>query len=163
MDNAYIAGLFDGEGCIVVSQNGIDGTMGLRASISNSYKPALDLVAAQYGGRVCLAKLGKGHKHTVWSWYISGRDAARFLEALYPYLIIKREQALVALRFQETMKQSSAGQVLPRALVEVREALRRELQELKKIDFTNEGNTVSLRPLKKYVDADAFIDELNRS
>ena len=62
MDNSYIAGLFDGEGCITTYNNHGDG-LRLQISITNSYKPVLEEIAAIHGGTVNRKRCEKKREH----------------------------------------------------------------------------------------------------
>ena len=93
-DLAYIAGLFDGEGCITIGQN-------LRASVSNTKKPCLEFVQAIFGGS--LYEKNRLGRVALYDLYFSGYDAVRMLNAILPYLIVKHQQAELAILFQSFM------------------------------------------------------------
>jgi hypothetical protein len=102
---AYIAGLFDGEGCISM--------MGphLIIIISNTFKESLEFVDRVFGilgGGICemhpskKVKLVHSNYKRRYDWRIRGKNAARILELLLPYLIIKKEQAILGIELELT-------------------------------------------------------------
>ena len=95
--HAYFAGLVDGDGCITVT--GGD----LSITVTNSYKPVLDDLCSAYGGGV----YNSGHitredTRQVYRWRLWCLKAVDFIRKILPYLRVKRNQALVALQYQET-------------------------------------------------------------
>jgi intein-encoded DNA endonuclease-like protein len=85
---AYIAGFFDGEGCISY----LDGTR-LDISITQKDRAPLEFIQNYFG---------MGHIYTqrqYWQYRIMRRkDQVAFLEAISPYLIVKQAKAEEALR-----------------------------------------------------------------
>lgn len=78
-DIAYIAGLFDGEGCVSVrkwtTKKAFQHT--LYVSITNTDKKVLDWIQSQYGGGLCLArKRGDGRcSMNCYCWSLSSGKA----------------------------------------------------------------------------------------
>src|SRR3990172_4259095 len=111
----YIAGFFDGDGCIGIYRNKgcKDSTYksGFRkpcwtrvVNLSNSYKPLLIDVQEIYGGRIRLVKKGLGQRYPgrkckdVYEWTIGSKsDIIHFLEDISPFLREKKSQALIML------------------------------------------------------------------
>ena len=89
-DLAYIAGFFDGEGCI-------SGHMGRRhpsARISIGQKDPKILYWIQETLKI--GRISKNSKSSNSSWRITRKeDIGRFIELILPYSIIKKEQLLV--------------------------------------------------------------------
>ena len=107
---AYAAGFIDGEGCIAIARrvrwdNKRDAYV-LRVSVRSTTRGPLDFLRERWGGGLCACGAsGSGHSTCqVWDWQLHARWAARFLEAIYPYLILKKEQALFARAFQAMME-----------------------------------------------------------
>src|SRR5260221_11022694 len=107
---AYMAGLFDGEGSICIGRN-LDRhgarRYKLRVNCVNSCPwPLLELHQA-FGGSFITKKAGKwklpGQKQ-MYIWDCSGRQALGFVEAVLPYLRIKKEQARLGMLFQQGMR-----------------------------------------------------------
>ena len=102
LELAYFAGLFDGEGSVgiydtkLIAQKG--GQAQFRVCICNNDPRPLDRVKTLFGGRVRpRLRTYRGRLTNNWEWCIHGHNADRFLVAVLPYLIIKRDQAEVYL------------------------------------------------------------------
>ena len=137
MENAYAAGLFDGEGCISICGPLQRGGANLRVVLGNTYKPILEQLKAQFGGSVGLGRRATVCRLTLWQWTLSGDKAVRFLEIVFPYLVIKKEQAQIAFEFQKTKmprwKHPRGGP--SETVIVLRDSLFRNMRRLKKIDF----------------------------
>lgn len=100
---AWAAGFFDGEGCITVQKK--DGVrLGLVAEISNTDPRPLYLLLDYFGG--CIrgkwnepAKALHPTWKPCWTWRVKGTRAQNFLRAIYPYLVVKKEQASLVMNF----------------------------------------------------------------
>ena len=94
MDASYIAGLFDGEGCINVVR-GKD-SLGFNVSITNTNEKVLQGVKMFLGyGKIHRRHDKRYPKHSpVYAWRIHHRiDIHKFLTLLLPHLIIKKDKA----------------------------------------------------------------------
>jgi len=111
---AYTAGLLDGDGCIQISSvepnnKGTQKTKyhNLSVQITNTNKEVINWLKDIFGGfitsRYSLPSSRKDCK-TGFVWHIATIQAKDFLESIYPYLIIKKKQADLAIRFQENKK-----------------------------------------------------------
>ncbi len=99
-DLAYLAGLFDGEGCITIGKRS-DGNKHhyLRASVemANEYVP--NLLKFHFGGSVHKRDFRNRGWQIQWAWSIHTKGAGFFLKSILPYLKIKRNEAELALEF----------------------------------------------------------------
>ncbi len=93
----YWAGLFDADGCVQPQDAG----GGIRVEISNTYKPVVFTAQELFGGWVT-SRMGKGPKRNSFCWRASGDTARDFLRRVQPYLVIKGEQAAMALELPWT-------------------------------------------------------------
>lgn len=123
----YIAGFFDGEGCVDIRYRTTHGgkyqRFELRLTISQVFRLPLDKIVEQWGGSVSPRRSGKIHYYVV-----SGKQANALLKAMRPHLLVKADEADIALSFykltsknkepqsQEIIKQKAA------AFYEIREA-----------------------------------------
>lgn len=112
-DAIYLAGFFDGEGCVGVYEKHPRqhrdrtrySTFVLSITLSNTNQEVLEYIKEHCGGRISIrasegaTKLDGTPKKPCWRWDASNREAAHILQQLLPYLIVKREQVLVGLRF----------------------------------------------------------------
>lgn len=98
----YLAGIVDGEGSIDVSVAKVEGTRKtpshrVRLKVSMCENESIELLEHCFGG---LAKLRhrKNPKHKpIWEWCIRSLNARAALVELFPYLLIKKEQAKIAI------------------------------------------------------------------
>jgi len=132
----YVAGLFDGEGCVQVRKSVRKRQRGrdvqnhatyfqLCVSISNTNLDILNKLVDEYGGYVVnTTKENTSHK-SCYDWRVSSRAAIVFLTQIAPYVFIKSDQVKLALQFYELAE----------------EEVRVGLQELKK-----KRQTVNAKP-----------------
>jgi len=100
---AWIAGFFDGEGCVRITLENVQKRKSrhslLYASISNTDRRPLDWIKDQCGGY--LHPVGSRLK-VCWQLELGSARAERFLRAIRPYLQVKDMQVDIALKFRET-------------------------------------------------------------
>ncbi len=106
-EKAWFAGMLDGEGCIHISkeirQSGYC-RYRLIADVINTFFPALEKIKEIWkAGNI---NPTKGIKRPIWRWRSHGNTAEWILEHAFPYLVIKREQALLAIAFQKHKRES---------------------------------------------------------
>lgn len=139
-DAAYIAGLFDGEGSIgfrrVHSSDGHTPGCVLRIRITNTHSEVLRWVACVVGApnKVFKRKPGKAHYLPYYEWSVSSQNALSLLHQIYPYLRIKRLQAEVAFRYEQSPASGSFRgnqyRRVPQEVAELREQFKQELHEV---------------------------------
>jgi hypothetical protein len=107
---AYVAGFMDGEGTFCIGRTHYtrmghtmpgeqDWQYRLMVQIPNTNKKILDWIKDHFGGIISKVKSREQYKQQ-WLWLASGNSVKEsFILAILPYLIGKREQALVALAF----------------------------------------------------------------
>lgn len=96
----YVAGFFDGEGCVNITVRGKFRQVSLRVMIVNTEPMILALLHTRYGGqlpgpRQDLKKHWKPFRQLV----LTGYKAIRFLEDIAPFAILKKPQIDLALEF----------------------------------------------------------------
>lgn len=97
---AYIAGFFDGEGCIRIKKANQGGnSYYIIAHLTNTYPKTLKEVKQLFGGSMRVQEKGVNKK--VYNWSITSDEASDFLRTLLPFLKEKRPQAVLALRFHK--------------------------------------------------------------
>jgi len=111
-DLAYLAGLFDGEGNITITQSHpttSPGSFILRVTLVNTNRAVLEWARELLGGAI-YAKTPKADqcgKLACFRWLTERDRAAVVLAALLPYLRIKRDEATIAINFQRYMRATS--------------------------------------------------------
>lgn len=111
-DLAYIAGLFDGEGCIGIYLNQSKRTVGgrklshyrLACVVALTDEFLIHLLQMHFGGEFYTCKKRKDTYRIAYRWSVYSKRALAFLEAVLPYLRIKKPQAEIAIEFQKTMR-----------------------------------------------------------
>ena len=109
-DLGYAAGFIDGEGSIMIkrSKGNRPGrpTPEYRVVVScaNTDKRPLEWLAYKFGGSIKpYVRQTPRHKDT-FTWTITAKSAVAFIKLIKPYLIIKHNQAEVAIMFQTSVK-----------------------------------------------------------
>ena len=129
---AYAAGMLDGEGCIYISP-GVTHQHQLSVVFAQVEPESLEFLSYEYGGRVRPGKVTSAGRAT-YQWHLTGKDAINFLADVHPYLIIKQQQADVAMRWPTWKGWGSGGRggPLPQEIKNNREGLRQELLALRR-------------------------------
>lgn len=132
----YIAGLFDGEGCITLTklsrlqERCKTPTYALRCRIRMTDGNVIRWLHSVIGGRYYGQRVNKMlNRKPYYEWGVAGRQGIRFLEQIYPYLRVKRLQAEIAFEYGKTLLISNKGMVnekrkLSPILIEHRNTLR---------------------------------------
>jgi len=101
----YIAGFFDGEGGIYVTQK-VDKRFGkdilvrnIRCQITNGDIKVLKMIQQKYGGIIREKQREEGWKPAFYLEISSQKDMLKFLRDIEPYLIIKKEQVKLAIQY----------------------------------------------------------------
>lgn len=90
--NEYWAGLFDGEGCVSISNGGR-----VQVSVTQKNPEVLQILQKEFGGHIYLksSKVLDPISH----WKTCGKeDSFNFLSAIYPYSIIKKNEIEIGIR-----------------------------------------------------------------
>jgi len=127
-DLAYLAGFFDGEGCIT-----IDKLYNMRCEVGNTNEWIIKFFQFYFSGSGYRARR-KIETTVFWVWYVRGKDATKFLKMILPYLKLKRTEAELAIKFQ-AQKNSvhyRGRNKVPCSIKILREADRILMQQLKK-------------------------------
>lgn len=122
-DLIWMAGFFDGEGHIDIGKYKSNKYGLLVASVTNMKRDGVTPFRI-FGGSIFIA-----NKFNVWRWQAYGGEAKTLLEALLPYLRLKRDTANIAITFQNTVGQYGK-RPLTSALLRKRDALIKRFREL---------------------------------
>jgi hypothetical protein len=111
MNDAYAAGLFDGEGYIRIVRWEKPDSMHIRwqvfGGIGVTHRPVIEALQQAYGGSINMNRHDlRNPQHRIqFTWSFASQTAASFLQSILPHLIIKREQAELALELQASINQ----------------------------------------------------------
>ena len=153
METSYIAGIFDGEGWITVScwKNSKKKMAQwsnhyvryqLVVGIANTYFPLIHQINEQLGGDLFIndsAHRRDPKNRVVYTWRLSSQKAANFLAIVMPYLIVKKDEAVLAIKLQENIQEHKGTmRYHPDRATEIhsfRQGLTDEIRALKKRRF----------------------------
>lgn len=135
----YLAGLFDGEGCIDVQRCYPKKSRGrlyvrprVRMCMANSAIWMMRLLHSTFGGHLVHRKAAKRNQQDSWSLEWLNGDAIRiFLQTTLPHLILKAEQAKLVLWWLDNAsgRYTTAGYV---GMEQARAAFAEELHAMKR-------------------------------
>lgn len=115
VERAYIAGIIDGEGSIMLQRSNArasEAYVFLIIKVANTNKKLLDWLQLKIGkGKIqYISKMHKGCKDC-YHWTIASNEAYELLNLVYPYLVIKTKQAdaALALRAENTAALAITG------------------------------------------------------
>lgn len=137
---AWVAGFFDGEGCVTVTRHKTVGGYNHRlfVSITQQDNRALIKVKERFGGGLVLDK-NRGNipvekRHVVWRWRATSHVAYEFLHVIAPYCMVKDKQVAIALDWPLNLYK---GRAVPRHIWKKRDdimnALRDERNSVKEL------------------------------
>lgn len=98
----YLAGLFDGEGCVSILKHNKKGTVYyvLDVRMHLCFRPTLEAIAETFGGRVTNPQTLRSVNHKMkFDWVVDGKAAIPVLEAIAPYALEKKDQIEMALEY----------------------------------------------------------------
>lgn len=106
---AYLAGLFDAEGSILIEKksprwNNKSIQYILTVTLTNTRAELVRLFYERYGGRVVGPVYQKPTQRPFYRWSLSGSSARKFLQEIETFVIIKRERLRVAYELQDRIE-----------------------------------------------------------
>lgn len=142
---AYLGGFFDGEGSVFIGRlKRPSGNPSYRINVScaGTVKEPIEMYRKLFSKsrQELIFRSKKNPKYKpYWMWMATGHLAAEFLRIILPYLVIKKEQARLALEFYE-WRESLGKTGIPRKSSEVQrmEQYRKRIHELKGMSSRND-------------------------
>lgn len=139
IDYAYSAGLFDGEGSVLIHHSKYrPAAYSLRVQVANTHKKSMEFLKRSFGGSVREGRRHhvsrSGHKR-VWVWSLSHKSAEAFLRKVHPFVKIKLKQVTLALKFREETTHKS-GKKLSDSEIKTR------AKYAKKMSWLNHGGNL---------------------
>ena len=134
----YLAGFFDGDGCVFCNLSGCD------LSVGQSFKQAevLMLFLATFGGSVRRKSDGVGFRQPALVWKVSGLQARSAASVLAPYSITKRKQLELAAAWPKEEHR--------------REECKQQQHALKRTDSAVPGE-ITMEYLSGFFDAEGYV------
>ena len=134
--DAYVAGYFDGEGCVGFYPRGENVIPRIRIAVKSANLPCLLALKARFGGTVTVASL-PGHKRkSQYRWRIGAiKDCLAFVVAVEPFSIEKRAQLALAREWLEHRLAVPRRCRHAAGTAQLLQETRRTMSEQKKMDF----------------------------
>jgi len=104
MTYAYAAGFFDGEGYIGIRKRDMRYSLVIEAV--NKDRSPIQFLKETLGGSITERPPSRG-RCLHYRWQLSGLPAATALEKIIPYLVCKKERALLGIRITYTVGQAA--------------------------------------------------------
>lgn len=113
----FLSGFFDGEGCVVIQKQWVDGKyekyprIRLDINITNTHEGILIEFLRKYGGTFKKNHKSGGHQNLpCHRWRLTGKNRMlSFLNDIYPYSIVKKDDIKSAIKFCETLREENLG------------------------------------------------------
>ena len=161
---AYYAGLFDGEGCVIIKH--VKYAPRRQSEVAKKWRSfqmelSINLVNPlvlielhkQFGGQFRRDKKIKVHaRRHMYYWRLSANEAVAFLLAIRPYVWMKKDQVEIALTFQERVinkvgklpatEWKRLGYSISDDELAVRLSMMHQLQELKWVEYPEAMNGI---------------------
>lgn len=135
IDWARLAAFVDGEGSLSIQKHG----QNLRLAIGNVSPLLMSWLRDTFTGAIYNKKPSQCCRRIVMQWIQLDSRAEELIRRMYPYLIIKRAQAELALQYRELRKGSSRGWRNTAEDLEIRESYRETMKSL------NAGTALSVK------------------
>lgn len=136
-DFAWAAGFIDGEGCLDFGRN-LARRMPFipRVTVGNTDEPALAALVDLFQGSISVRRRPDPRHQPMFAWQVTGATGCRrVLEPILPFLVVKRTQAEVMLRFCELVRPAGVsggnGRSLSPENLAAREAVVAEFKALR--------------------------------
>lgn len=112
----WLAGLFDGEGSIVIAQRKRTPTGHFRIHVTNTVVPLLERIKeyTEVGDIKLLSRKEKNPRHSdAYIWVVGGGKALEVLRQIRPWLIAKADRADAVLEGRSFERQSRWDDIYP--------------------------------------------------
>lgn len=106
---AYLAGLFDAEGSILIEKkapqwNNKSVRYILTVTLTNTRAELVRIAYTRYGGKIVGPIYQAQNQRPFYRWSLAGSLARKFLEEIEPYVIVKRERLKLACELQDRIE-----------------------------------------------------------
>jgi hypothetical protein len=129
---AYLAGFFDGEGCVGIKRSG--NSFQLYATIGQNKPFVLTKIVEMFGGSIRKNK-------NISVYWCSAKVARKFLKAIAPFSVIKKAEIEMALAaFEPQSFQKKMG--VPAGISKLRVDSKKGIEALRRIEIISYANKV---------------------
>jgi len=132
-DIAYLAGIVDGDGSISIAKcTRYKGRCRywLQLNVTNCSKELVEWIKDRYGGTI-QTKTPTTKGRAIYRWCLANQNAEYLIEELVDYLIVKKDQAYVALEFRNTYGKTDYRQGgLSQDIIDMRDVMREAVSKL---------------------------------
>ena len=120
---SYIAGYFDGEGCVYFDRTR------LRCQVTSCYPASVKLISDLFGGSAIYTAPRRAHTRGYYSWSLGGPKTLPLLKAIVPYSLEKKRQIELSIEFLETDNKTRRAEIIT------------QVKALKKVIYYEKKNT----------------------
>jgi hypothetical protein len=139
---AYLAGVFDGEGCISlhrqISRQGRPVYL-LYVSVSMCDPQAIKLFCERFGGKISIDNRrysrGNPNHRIIYRWTITGRKALPLIEELDAFIRVKRQQFDLIKKYVVNVGVGERGRRLSSNDKDFQAVIYRQLKDAKKVTY----------------------------
>lgn len=132
LDLSYVAGLFDGEGSVVITSckrpYGRSEYFSISAQVGMTDESSVRLFQDEWPAHFSIRKRNGGNEFSgyrdLWRWHIERKRAASFLRDIYPYSRLKKNQIDLALELDSMMGPTKKTDSEYQRMVEIRDSVR---------------------------------------
>ena len=148
-----LATVIDTEGWITIQKTNNKIGLVLQLGVGNTNPNLTDWLKSTFGGSIYHRKSQSEYRKSCYTWRIYSNTASQLLIEILPYLLIKKEQAELAIQFQSNMHGKSS------ALEPFSEEYQMKMVEMKKaMNKLNQKGKINDIPLKE-ISIDSSIEE----
>jgi len=133
-DIAYIAGIIDGEGsvCLHLTRVGKYFSYRIVLAVGSTDEWLPQWLKFTFGGSISFSPREASNQKPYWCWMVTANKALEVLKLVHPYLRLKRPQAEIAIKFQESRRGHSMTEA-ERAVSEAQRIVMAKLNQRGKI------------------------------
>lgn len=148
----WLAAMIDGEGTIGIYKYSKHSYL-VRLQVSNTSEELIDYLKEKYNrNKHGPYKQKEERRKDVFEWKCHSKEAIRLIKQIKPYLVIKREQAQLAIRaWEDTFRINYRNREIPRYALDKREEYYQQMKKLNQIGKYDEEDEECLLLKKKVV------------
>lgn len=112
---AYLAGMIDGDGFITITRSVRKGReyFGAQVGISGTRAEPHYLAASIWGGKIHRYEPSNPLHRAQFQWQRMGKKAVEVINAIYPYLLVKKEHAELAVALHDHVRNAREADPFP--------------------------------------------------